>query len=213
MKMVMYMTSKDTFYEIERILLESKKPSKEIRELIEEGKLDKEPFNMIKKLSSIEQNKKYHPEGSVLNHVLLVVDEASSRKQDSKDERVFMWSALLHDLGKLTTTRIRKNRITSYNHDIEGEKLAIKFLDSLTNDEEFKLSISKLVRYHMQPLFFDKNLPFFDPKNMFKEVDCKEVALLSLCDRLGRGHLDDEVLNLEKERVNKFKKYCESKIN
>ena len=65
----------------------------------------------------------------------------------------------------------------------------MKFLDKLTNDKDFKVKVSKLVRYHMQPLFFDKNLPFFDPQNMINDVDYKEVALLSLCDRLGRGNL------------------------
>ena len=93
------------------ILLKSLKPSEDLERLIIEGYLDKEPFNKIKKLNNIEQNPKYHPEGSVLKHVLLVVDLASEYKKYSNDEKVFMWAALLHDIGKLTTTRVRKNRI------------------------------------------------------------------------------------------------------
>lgn len=207
------MTDNITFKELEDILLNSEKPSMEILKLIEEGKFDKEPFKKIKKLASIEQNEKYHPEGHVLNHVFLVLDEASKRKEQSKNKRVFMWAALLHDIGKLTTTRIRRNRITSYNHDIEGEKLAIEFLDKLTDDLDFKRDVSKLVRYHMQPLFFDKNLPYFDPSNMFAETDCEEVALLSSCDRLGRGRINKDTIEIENERISNFINYCKENKN
>ena len=48
-----------------------------------------------------------------------------------------MWAALLHDIGKLTTTRVRKNRITSYNHDTEGKDIAMNILNELTDDEAF----------------------------------------------------------------------------
>ena len=202
------MTSIDNYDKINEILLESKTPSKEIIRLIKEGKLDEQPFDLIKKLSEIDQNRKYHPEGNVLNHVLLVVDEAAKNKNHSKNKEVFMWAALLHDMGKLTTTKLRKGRLTSYNHDVEGEKIAYDILDKLGKDEDFKVKVSKLVRYHMQPLFFDKNLPFFDPSNMLKECDYEEVALLSKCDRLGRGELNESKIKEECDRVENFKNYC-----
>ena len=34
--------------------------------------------------------------------IMLVVDLASKYKKYSNDEKVFMWAALLHDIGKLT---------------------------------------------------------------------------------------------------------------
>lgn len=197
----------DLFQKVDKILLESEKPSEEIKKLIIDGDFDIEPFDKIKKLQQINQNPKYHPEGSVLNHVLLVVDKASQLKELSVDKKSFMWSAILHDIGKLTTTRIRKGRITSYDHDIEGEKISIHFLDKLTDDNKFKKRVSKLVRWHMQPLFFDKNLPFFKPKDMINDVEYKEVALLSLCDRLGRGELTKEIIQLEEIRIKNFKEY------
>ena len=131
------MNNKELFEKINEILLKSLKPSEDLERLIIEGYLDKEPFNKIKKLNNIEQNPKYHPEGSVLKHVLLVVDLASEYKKYSNDEKVFMWAALLHDIGKLTTTRVRKNRITSYNHDTEGKDIAMNILNELTDDEAF----------------------------------------------------------------------------
>lgn len=202
------MNNKELFIKINEILLQNLKPSEELERLITEGYLDKETFNKIKKLNNIEQNPKYHPEGSVLKHVFLVVDLASKYKKYSNDEKVFMWAALLHDIGKLTTTRVRKNRITSYNHDIEGEEIAMDILNELT-DDDFKQKVSKLVRWHMQPLFYDKNLPFFQPQDMINDVEYKEVALLSLCDRLGRGNLDEDRIKDEKERIENFKAYFE----
>lgn len=207
------MITKEVFNEISKNLLESTKPSSCIKHLLEEGKLDHKPFDMLKKLSEIEQSPIHHPEGNVLNHVLLVIDNASTYKKYSDDEKVFMWAALLHDIGKLTTTRIRKNRITSYNHDIEGEKMSIEFLDMLTDDDVFKQKVSKLVRYHMQPLFFDKNLQFFSPKQMLNEVDYNEIYYLSICDRLGRKNLTEETIKNEKERLNNFRKYCEKEVS
>ncbi len=201
------MSNKQLFLEINNILLSSEQPSKEIRNLIKEGKFDKKPLNQIKDLAKIDQNPKYHPEGDVLEHILLVVDNASKYKSQSHNEQIFMWAALLHDIGKITTTKIRKGRITSYNHDVEGENLAKVFLDELTDDENFKNKVSKLVRWHMQPLFYDKNLPFFTPQNMINDVEYKEIALLSLCDRLGRGNLTKETEELEKERIKNFEKY------
>ena len=206
------MDNKMIFNSINDILLNEKQPSIKIMQLINEGKLEKEPFNKIKKMQQIDQNKKYHPEGNVLNHTLLVVDRASENKEKSKDKNVFMWSALLHDIGKLTTTRNNKGRITSYNHDVDGEKIAKDFLDEINEDIEFNIKVSKLVRWHMQPLFYKKNLPYFKPQNMINDVEYKEVALLSLCDRLGRGNKDIEYIKETVESIAKFEKHCEKII-
>ena len=65
------------FETINKILLESEKPSMELKKLIKNNKLDIKPFDMLKKLKNINQNPKYHPEGDVLEHVFLVVDIAS----------------------------------------------------------------------------------------------------------------------------------------
>lgn len=207
------MNRKELFNELNEILLKSKKPSDDFKRLILEGKFNKYPLNKISMLQNIDQNLKYHPEGNVLNHIFLVIDNASKYKELSKDQKVFMWSAFLHDIGKLTTTKIRKGKITSYNHDIEGEVISLKILNELNDDIEFNKKVSKLVRYHMQPLFYDKNLPFFNPNQLFEETDYMEVALLSLCDRLGRGNMDKDKESEEKIKVEKFVNYYKENKN
>ena len=65
------MMNKELFNKVDKILMDSMKPSEDIMRLIESGEFDKEPFNEIKKLDEIEQNPKYHPEGSVLKLSLI----------------------------------------------------------------------------------------------------------------------------------------------
>lgn len=196
---VINMTSKELFLKVDDILLNSNKPSVEIMKLIDEGEFDKKPFIKIKNMESIEQNLVHHPEGNVLNHTLLVIDKASKYKEQSKDKRVFMWAALLHDLGKLTTTKERKGRITAYGHDLQGEILSRQFLYQLTEDENFINEVCNLVKYHMQPLFYDKKLPYFREKEINNDSDYEEISLLSLADRLGRSGLCEEKIKQEEK--------------
>jgi len=141
---------------------------------------------MLKKLETTPQSPVHHPEGNVWNHTLLVVDEAAGRKSESGDPRVFMWAALLHDIGKPATTRVRKGRITAYEHDRVGAELTREFLAALTDDMVFTDKVVSLVKYHMQALYVTNDLPFQDIAGMIKNTDIREVALLCLCDRLGR---------------------------
>ncbi|WP_050607901.1 HD domain-containing protein [Clostridium niameyense] len=201
---------KELFNNISKHIMEDEKPSNYLNYLYEKGELERYPFNMISSLKSIEQSPKYHPEGSVWNHIMLVLDNAALKKNRSCDIKVFMWAVLLHDIGKSTTTKIRKGRITSYNHDIEGEKLAKEFLSNFTQDEEFIKRVSMLVRWHMQPLYVNKNLSFKNIESMKKEVPIKEVALISLCDRLGRGGMTEEKIKEEKENIRNFLYKCKS---
>ncbi|KEI86512.1 HD domain-containing protein [Clostridium botulinum] len=196
------------FKDIDEHILKDEKPSNYINKLYEEGKLEEYPFDMLTILRKIDQSPKYHPEGSVWNHIMMVLDNGAKERDKSENKRIFMWACLLHDIGKGTTTKIRKGRITSYNHDKEGERLSIKFLKCFTGDEEFVKEVSKLVRWHMQPLFVNKNLPFKDIESMVKEVSIKEIALISLCDRLGRGGMSEGKKEEEIKAIDLFIEKC-----
>jgi putative nucleotidyltransferase with HDIG domain len=197
------------FHEIEEHLLKDSKPSLYLSELNKtELFRSAYPFSMLSRLERVEQSPKHHPEGHVWNHTLLVVDNAAQVKGQSEDARVFMWAALLHDIGKATTTKLRRGRITSYDHDKEGEKLARDFLGCFTQDEDFIYKVSKMVRWHMQILFVTNKLPFADIPQMKKEVDVKEIGLLGLCDRMGRKMEQD--VEKELEVMHHFIQVCEA---
>ena len=140
---------------------------------------------------------------------MLVVDNAAKVKDLSENPRAFMWGALLHDLGKAPTTKIRKGKITSYDHDTVGAELCRKFLETFTEDEAFIKQVTALVRWHMQTLFVLKDLPFGDVKSMSLEISIKEIALLSQCDRLGRGEISQGKIKEEKENIKSFIRKCE----
>ncbi len=160
---------------------------------------------MLGRLMTTEQSPVHHPEGNVWNHTLLVVDEAAKVRSQSKNARVLMWAALLHDTGKPATTKVRKGKITAYDHDTAGEKLAREFLSHYTDDNAFIDAVCGMVRYHMQILYVAKGLPFADIKGMKQCTDIGEIALIGLCDRLGRTNVDKEK---EEENIRRFVERC-----
>ncbi len=65
---------KKIFLDIEDHLLNDRKPSLYLKELLNDGTFSKYPFSVIGDLKAVEQNPKYHPEGNVFNHTMMVVD-------------------------------------------------------------------------------------------------------------------------------------------
>jgi len=193
------------FKEFDEHLLNDEKPSKYFNEIKKIGIFyNIYPFTLLGDLIGVPQSPKHHPEGDVWNHTMLVVDYASKKKKESKEPRAFMWAALLHDLGKARTTRLRKGKITSYNHDKVGKELVINFLAYFDENKNFIKKVSALVRWHMQSLFVVKNMPYAEIENMLKDVEPREIALLTECDRLGRGGLTEEKINSEKKNIDLF---------
>jgi len=198
------------FEEFEIHLMEDDKPSIYFDNIINDKDIcAKYPYILIRCLLDTPQSPKHHPEGNVWNHTMLVLDNASKVKNLSENPRAFMWSALLHDLGKTTTTKIRKDKITSYDHDKVGAELSRQFLEAITDDVQLIKRVTTLVRWHMQILFVAKDLPFGDVKKMAQEISIKEIALLSQCDRLGRGEMSEDKIKEVKDDVKSFIKKCE----
>ena len=71
------------FEEISNHLMNDEKPSIYLNNILKDEKYNVDPINKIFKLQQIEQNPKYHPEGNVLNHVLMVVDKANQLLNNS----------------------------------------------------------------------------------------------------------------------------------
>ncbi|MDP4126051.1 MAG: HDIG domain-containing protein [Bacillota bacterium] len=197
------------FLEFDAHLINDNKPSIYFNELSKTGIFkEKYPYTLLGDLMKVPQSPIHHPEGSVWNHTMLVLDNAGERKHLSQNPKVFMWSALLHDLGKAPTTKLRKGKVTSYDHDKCGEKLSVEFLEEFTSDIEFINQVSKMVRWHMQILFVAKGLPFAEIGRMADEVSIDEIALLGLCDRLGRGNMTIDKGHEEEKNIKTFLEKC-----
>lgn len=197
------MTPSEIFCRLEHCLLEDARPSQALEALFARP-LPAE-FDPLQRLKTTEQSPVHHPEGNVWNHTMLVVDEAAKRRGESKCPEALLWAALLHDIGKPDTTRVRRGKITSYDHEKVGAALARRFLSDFGVEQALTKRVCMLIRYHMQILFVVKDLPFADVKGMKENTDVAEVALLGLCDRLGRLHTD---LAAEAANVRRFLEKC-----
>ncbi|MFA9422460.1 MAG: HDIG domain-containing metalloprotein [Sedimentibacter sp.] len=192
-------------YEINNHLLMDDKPSEYFNSIVDLPIFKKHPFFMLYNLRNAEQSPIHHKEGNAWKHTMLVIDYAAQEKNKSKNKRVFMWAALLHDIGKPDTTKIIKGKITSYDHEKVGAVLAKEFLNELSRDKIFIGKVTALIRWHMQILHVVKNNRFADIRNMKEETDINEVALLGYCDRLGRKDCNIEG---EKQNIAIFLKKC-----
>jgi len=201
------------FNDFNKHLLSDDKPSEYFnKEITAKAYFCEYPFNLLKALTDTPQSPLYHPEGSVWNHTMMVLDNAAMLKSKSQYPRAFMWAALLHDIGKAPTTKIKHGKITSYDHDVSGAELTVRFLSELTDEENFIEKVTRLVRWHMQPLYVSKGLPFANIEEMNSQVSIDEVALFSLCDRLGRGGLSEDKVKVEKDVIKRFAENCKSLV-
>ena len=206
-------TSEKLFKKIDFHILNDKRPSIYLNSILESSTFSNIfPFTLLSILSKTNQSPEHHPEGNVWKHTMLVIDLASEKKEQSSDKKIFMWSALLHDIGKASTTVMRKGKYTSYNHDKVGENLSVDFLKQFTDNSEFVHKVSKIVRWHMQPLFVVNSLPFCDISTMHKETSIKDIALLSLCDRLGRSEITSSKIIKEQKYIKLFLQKCDEKM-
>lgn len=112
-------------------------------------------------MSQTEQNPRFHAEGDVWTHTKLVCEalvqlKAFSALTAEKQQFVFL-AALLHDIGKVPTTRWEDNRWVSPNHSIVGAKMARRFLwqelglCGTVEKQQFRETVCNLIRYHSFP--------------------------------------------------------------
>lgn len=91
------------------------------------------------------QNKKYH-KYDVFNHCLVACD-------NTDPDLILRLAALLHDVGKAPTReeiiKNGKRRVTFYNHEVIGSKIAKKILHRLKFDKNVIHAVSELVYGHM----------------------------------------------------------------
>ena len=191
--------------EINNHILLDEQPSIFLNSIVNTKIFKEHPFYMLYKLKETEQSPVHHPEGNAWNHTMLVVDQAAGLRHISRDEKAFMWAALLHDIGKAETTKNKRGKITAYNHESVGSDLCVKFLQEFTTDDEFIETVKGLVRWHMQILHVVKDMAFADIKAMREDTDIDEIALLGFCDRMGRTNVD---IAKEKNNIKIFLEKC-----
>jgi len=109
-------------------------------------------------MSRTEQNPAFHAEGDVWTHTKMVCEglvklDAFLALEEGKRKAVFL-AALLHDIGKIPTTRWEDGKWTSPNHTLVGSKMARQFLwqelglCGTPEKQQFRETVCNLIRYH-----------------------------------------------------------------
>lgn len=139
------------FGETEKALMKADAPSTYFRELRRMGHL-REFFPELEGTIGVPQNPRFHPEGDVFEHSMLVLDAAAGLRARATHPLEFMLAALLHDLGKcVATQRQEDGRITAYGHEVLGMELVERQLRRITNSERRIRLVCNHVELHMRP--------------------------------------------------------------
>lgn len=195
------LTKERIYTEVEKALLKSDKPSIFFEYAREIGILSK-IFSPMDKLIGVEQEPKWHPEGDVWIHTMMVIDQAAKLREKSNYPLAYMFAAVCHDLGKITTTRRLHGKIVSYNHENELH-LTKSFLKNITNNNDLIHSVLILVKNHMRPNILAKNnssdkaVRKLIVETSGKLVNIQDGILLAKADRTGRGSDDMQVYNID----------------
>ena len=127
-----------------------------------------------------EQPADYHPEGDVLVHTLMCLE----RLREPTYELAL--AALLHDVGKPPTCRMRKGRLTFYGHAKLGEEMAGAVCRRLRFSTFARRRVKWLVRRHMALANWPE-LRIARLKRLFAEPGFEELAELWRADALASG--------------------------
>jgi len=180
--------------ELEKLLLKAKEPSIGLKFLYDVGAIE-QLFPELQALVGVPQEPKWHPEGDVDVHTMMVVDEAAMLIDDleySKQVTV-MLGALCHDLGKPPTTEFVDGRVRSRGHDEAGVDLTISFLNRLgvysLDGYDVRCQVIELVRYHLKPgMFYKAKPPVGDGafRRLARKVEPDLLYRVAKADTLGR---------------------------
>lgn len=187
------------YVEVEKALMKSEKPSVFFETLRSMNQLHTW-FPEVEALIGVEQELAFHPEGDVWNHTMLVIDEAAKLRDFAQHPACFMFAALCHDFGKVSTSEVIDGRIRSFGHEEAGIPLAKSFLGRMTSDGKLQKYVCNMILLHMRPNILAQQHSgrkafsvIFD-----QSIEPGDLLLLAKADCLGNGNPPDYT---EKETI------------
>ena len=148
-------------------------------------------------LSKTMQRLDYHPEGDVWRHTLLVTDLAALCCHKTSNPLGFMWSALLHDIGKATVTTKDGH---APGHNEAGVKIFNQEVKAFIPDKQLQKYIKTMIFYHMHLMNMVRNeAKDYSYFKILKGIDgivtIEDLILITKCDKLGRYKDEHENIN------------------
>jgi len=197
------------FAEFEKLLMKADKPSAGVYFLYDCRWLCH--FPEIKNLLGCAQNKEWHPEGDVFKHTMRVIDLAASYRDSlPEDWRLpFMFGALLHDVGKPSTT---DEDLTSKKHDVAGGPIAETFMRRITDDSQLIERVVSIVVNHMRcGQLVTGNAKTSAWKRLHNELRLDVAAAMSKADSMSR-YTEGKEHEPSRIAMEYFEKFGETKI-
>ncbi len=140
------------YEELRKLLVKAHKPSLGF-EFLSRARLLR-VFPEIESLQGVPQDPKWHPEGDVWVHTMLVIDEAAALRNGDDEDLALMYAALCHDFGKPAVSVEHDGRVRTPRHDVIGARMAREFLERLRAPGHLCDQVEALVKYHLAPALF-----------------------------------------------------------
>lgn len=174
--------------ELEKAMMKAPKPSVFFQTLREMNQLHTW-FPEVEELIGIPQEPRFHPEGDVWNHTMLVLDQAAQLRKQAEYPFGLMMAALCHDFGKTEAMQDDNGRIRALGHEEAGVPIAERFLRRITKEVKLHRYVSNMVLLHMRPnIMASQNSGGKSFNRLFdKAVSPADLLLLAKADALGRA--------------------------
>lgn len=167
-------------------------------------------FKELAALIDVPQPPRYHPEGDAYVHSMLVLHAAAQKKAQAKRPEAFVYAALTHDLGKaVSTTRGEDGEWHSYGHENTGVPLTRAMLGRLGLPKEIVAYCENMCRLHMRAhVCHYEQVEAGRTNLLFDESVCpNDLALLAVCDTMGKGSAGGGAPNEERFLMERVKTY------
>ncbi len=166
---------------------------------------------LLTEMKRVSQDPRWHGEGSVAAHTRSVCEELAGcgdfQALPEMSRRALFLAALLHDAGKLRTTRWEDGAWTSPHHASVGSKMVRAYLwqtcgmGGTAEAMAFREAVCALIRHHMKPgRMLERDAPEAELLRMAAEGEqlpgfsLRLLCLLAWADARGRLAQDTEAL-------------------
>lgn len=173
--------------ELKKALLKADKPSVFFETLRRADKLS-EWFPEVQALIGVPQNHKYHMEGDVWTHTMMVLDAAVKYREKAADPFGLMLAALVHDFGKAVCMQVIDGVTHAHGHEEASVPIAREFLRRIVGEKKLRSYVLSLTLYHMKPNVYARDNASVKASNkLFDSCEAKEdLIYLALADGEGK---------------------------
>lgn len=168
-------------------------------------------FPILEELKNTRQDSYYHGEGDVWTHTKLVcsaLKELKEYKENTEyNKNIMYFSALLHDIGKFSCTKLENGKITSIGHSVRGSVDARILLWKYNFPFEMRESIVNIIANHQVPFFIMNNDNYkYKTFKLSYETELDLLINVAKADMMGRIYENKQnCLN----DIEIFRQFCE----